>query len=381
MPGISSLRMSSDVLWLGMRVSRSHLAVLLLLGGISLDTLAPGGLRDSAGQRWYLYAVLWLVGSVLAIVLHSAVHRQVASALGLACGPVDVTLPGTLLEEHFSPPDPRSEALVALAGSAVSMLLTVTLGALWIISDAVSAPTSTFLAGMTLAVGGITLLNLLPGYPLDGGRVLRAFIWYLTDNIVTATRWAAFYAQIIGMVTMLIGFLLLALGERSAVIGAWMLLLGWSLERRSRDGLLTTVWHELGRTWSIDDAELGFSRLIAAETRIEAALDDLLRTSREGPLLITDGDVVMGTANLGNLRPIPRQRWKDLTLGDIASPVGHLVRIDDQQLVGALIAMLDATPQQPVLIEHQGRVRGIIDRTSLYARMQSRAAFPVRKRL
>ena len=306
MPVVSSLRMSSDVLWLGMRASRGHLALMLILGGISLDTLAPGSLRDSAGQLWYLHAALVIAGSLLCVALHSAVHRQAATYLGLSCGPVDVALPGTLLEEHFSPPDPRSEAIVALSGSAVSLLLTMTFGALWVISDAFNAPTSTFLAGMTLANCGITLLNLLPGYPLDGGRVLRAFIWYLTDSVLSGTRWAAFYAQILGMVTMLIGFLLLGLGERGAVIGAWTLLLGWNLNRRSRDGVLTTVWHELGRTWSIDDAELGFSRMVAAETRIEAALDDLLLTSRDGPLLITDGDVVMGTANLGNLRPVPR---------------------------------------------------------------------------
>lgn len=379
MPGVSSLRISSDVVWFGMRIGRGHLVLMLLLAAVSLDSLAPGSLRSTATRLWYAQALFLCLAGVASVAGHAALHAFAARRLGMQSGPVDLALPGTLTEDGFSPPDPRSEALVALAGPVVNVLLALVFGSLWLALRPFEYPGEPVLAGLALINGGLALFNLLPGYPLDGGRVLRAFVWYITDSLVSGTRVAAFYAQVIGMVTMLVGFLLLALGDLGSVLGAWTMLLGWTLDRRSRESLTTTIWHELGRTWSIDEAALGQSRMLDGDTRLDLAVDDLLLTTRHGPLLITDGDQVVGAADLNSLRAVPRTRWREMLLKDIAAPVAHLPRIDDQQMVGALIAHLDAAPQQQVLIEHRGRVRGIVDRQTLYARMQARTALPLRR--
>ena len=113
---------------------------------------------------------------------------------------------------------------------------------------------------LALANGALALVNLIPGYPLDGGRLLRALVWYLSDDLVVGTRVAAFYGQIVLVVGLFGGFVMLAAGQPYSVWGAWLTLAVWAVSGAARDGVARVIWREAGRRVSVEEAGLATSQ-------------------------------------------------------------------------------------------------------------------------
>src|SRR3954452_5783895 len=234
-------------------------------GGASLQLFRVNGVRVGAHPTWFLILFLFIwwtndsfdaaiqtpgqgfVAAVIAafvffgsIILHELGHALAARREGIGVAGVDLFFFGGFMRAMRDSETPGEEFRVSAAGPAVTLVLTVIFGGIGIalLGDTVlDAATFSFGSGSlfevvvafsALANAGLFLLNMVPAFPLDGGRITRAIAWQLTGDRHKATRFAAYLGQ--GFAVLMMGYgVYVFLGDDDASGGLWWIVLGWML--------------------------------------------------------------------------------------------------------------------------------------------------------
>ncbi|MBA2452864.1 MAG: hypothetical protein H0V47_06810 [Chloroflexia bacterium] len=354
-----------------LRTSWTWMLVVLSLTAISIYQLAPHSATNGDFAAWLAGVLLLVVGAVASIFAHEFGHVWLARRFGNTLDTIDPSLLGALPDTCYVPHSPANDVRVASAGPVVNLAISALGGCLWLILGSPDAMPG--LAVLLLGVFnlGLMALNMLPGYPFDGGRLVRGFIWYLSDDLVRATHIAAIYGQIFIILAFLGGIILLSAGETSAVWGAWILTLCWTLNRARAEGVAQTVWREAGARLQIDDLfQAGVNRVPASAT-IDDSIESLLDNYRRGPTLVVDGSEIVGVVDLHSFRKIPRANWTHLTVGEVMSKLDTLPRLESAAPVTELLAELPSGSTKVVLVQKNGKVIAAADRDFVLDRVQS----------
>jgi Zn-dependent protease len=365
----SVLRPSVTLAGVSVGAGLGWLAVVVTLTLITIDTLTSSSRQSD--PLWYLGLAGIVAVAVGSFVAHDMAHVLVARACGTAVRSVDLTSFGALSDQTFEPPDPRRDAWVSASGPVANIVIGAIFGMLWLAVRGSASDVEValgWIAAINLVFG---VISLMPGYPLDGGRVFRSFVWYLSDNIVVGTRMASFYGQFITVAGVVAGGLLLSLGQGFSVLGAWVLLIVWTLSRVGRDGLWHILWRETSRNLTIDDLGLATSRRLDAERTIDDALDDILQASSDGPVLVVEGHEIVGIVSMDQIRRVPRAIWTERVLRDVAVPVEGAAVIAHDASVAELLTCLAGSESDLVLVDMRGRITGVVNHDVATRRMRA----------
>jgi len=189
------------------------------------------------------YAVVWtaaLITSLLffaALLLHELAHSLLAKARGLRVRGITLFALGGVSQIESEAPDPKSEFSIAIAGPVASIAIgLVLLGTAWLGGWLPGTEPTTPVISVLVWLGYINIalaaFNMIPGYPLDGGRVLRAVIWWITHNADRSTRKAAQAGQAVAFIFILLGLFRFFVGASFG--GLWLAFIGWFLHDASR---------------------------------------------------------------------------------------------------------------------------------------------------
>jgi Zn-dependent protease len=224
--------------------------IFLLLTYVLAQEFESARLGWPVAQRWFV-AIVMAVLFFLSVLFHELSHSVVAKRKGIPVQSITLFIFGGVSRLGREPDRPMTEFSVAVVGPLSSIVLSAVFGGLWYLlggADSVLEVVLFLLAWTNLWLG---VFNILPGYPLDGGRILRAAVWGLTGSYRRATRVATRSGQAIGALTVILG---VALGIFvGAVNGIWVIIIGGFLftiatasyrEERSREAL---------RRWGSDD--------------------------------------------------------------------------------------------------------------------------------
>lgn len=336
----------------GMAVAAGAALVLLCWAAPTGNVVQPGALLDGLG----LAAAL-----LLAVVLHACARALAAHRRG-AVTPWGA--PGTLgaaVDLAVDLPAPRDEARIAAAGPLVNAVLAAGCGALWWAMRGSDGALEPVLRTLAATNGALLVLYLLPAYPLDGGQLVRAFLRYLTGDVLVATEAATFYAAVTAW-CLLGGALALILRERAAW-GVGLLICGCVVLFEAGRARRETRWRELSkRVHAGAAAFVGAPRIPAACTLDEAAGDVLEGIGRAegdggGPAVVVDGDGwVIGILGPGELRGVARARWTRTTAGEAMVPREGVPVVPGDATLAAALALLaeGGTSYALVLPEGEG---------------------------
>lgn len=347
----------------------------------------PGAIWGTA-----LAAALLFFGSVL---LHELAHALVGRAQGIEVSRITLFLFGGLAHLESEPPRPRAEFFTAIVGPLTSLaigigaalLATALTGLRLAIRDtgalsveqvrAILADAGP-LATLLLWLGPINLLlgvfNLVPGFPLDGGRVLRSVLWGATGDLLKATRWAANAGRAFAWVLMTIGVIDLFSGLFAQ--GLWLLLIGWFLNTAAH-----MSYQQVWTRHALHDVPV--SRVMWANpTRVspELSLDRLVRdhimTSDQVAFPVERDGEFVGLVALDDVRGIPQSLWGDTNVADVMTPVkelGVLAPGTHADRALEVLARLDVD-QLPVL--QDSHLEGVVRRRDLlrWIALQEQAA-------
>lgn len=321
----------------------------------------------------------WLVGAATAmlffgsVLAHELSHALVARRLGLRVEGITLFIFGGATSIDEDSRTPREEALIAIAGPAMSMLIGVLLLGLNLL---VAQPQLSVLIGW---LGFINILlaifNLIPGFPMDGGRVLRAILWRLRGDRLRATRNAALVGRLFAY--LLIGFgVFLALRPGGSIFsGLWLALIGWFLSNAAEATMAQAgVEHSLRGVRVRDAMDLDPPAVSPNEPVGELVQERLLRGEDRSFLVRHDDGGLAGIVTLGDVRRLPRESWPGVRVTDIMTRFADLATIGpDAPMADALRLIQEREIGQLPVVEDNGRYPvGMVTRRGILRLLEAR---------
>jgi Zn-dependent protease len=292
------------------------IAVNLSRGGMFIGSyrLQPVGTVTA----WIL-GVITTLGLFLSVLAHELSHAFMGRSEGIEIEEIVLHPFGGLARLRNEPENPRAEFRIAVAGPAASFLIGV-------ISFVLLLPAVR--AGYTIAAGILLLLsagnlllaifNLFPGYPLDGGRVLRAILWRRTGDIRQATRLAGICGMLIAAILIIFGvYMAIAPNFRSYFMGFWSVLVGVFLF----DAAYSVVKHVDGRLQNIVREAMSAPFSIEPDLLISNLIDSILPMHRQVAFPVAHDRRLHGMLSLEDLKALPRERWHLTRARDVMRPI------------------------------------------------------------
>jgi Zn-dependent protease len=321
-------------------------------------------------------ATYWIVGAVTAllffasVLLHELGHSLVALREKVPVKGITLFIFGGVAQIGDEPPTPGAEFRIAIAGPLTSLLLAA-LSALLragFSGTAVLAAPLAYVARINLM---LAFFNLIPGFPLDGGRVLRSAIWGLGGSFRTATRWATAVGRGVAYLFILFGLGQMFLG--GFVNGLWTVFIGWFLKDAASASYQQAILRE--KLTGVTLRDLAPQRCVAvpADLPVVQLTAQYVLGAGQQCFFVMDGGGVRGTIGLSNLRAVPPEQRDQLTAGQIMTPVERLFRAQaDEELLTLLRRMEEANAHE-VSVEENGRLLGLISRGNLlnYLRLRT----------
>jgi Zn-dependent protease len=292
----------------------SNLQGNVQLGNVRLPPLDPA-------IAWLL-GVITTAGLFLSVFGHELSHALMARAEGIEIDEIVLHPFGGLARMRSAPENPRAEFRIAVAGPAASFLFAILAFAGAKIADS-GGYIATAVVFFLIAAGNLLLavFNLFPGYPLDGGRVLRAILWRRSGNITEATRLSGICGILIGGTLILFGiYIMIAPNWRPTqpyFMGVWSILVGLFL--------LDTAAKLVKSAQSAGEVTVGDAMspaiAIAPELTITQLIDDFLPLHRQTSFPVALDHQLHGILTLEDLKSLPRERWRLTRARDVMRPI------------------------------------------------------------
>jgi Zn-dependent protease/CBS domain-containing protein len=330
------------------------------------------------GLNWSVavVAALLFFASVLA---HELAHSIVAQVQGIPVRHITLFLFGGVANIQQEPRSPRVEFLLAVVGPLISLII----GGVCLLVAGLVAPLSMAamlnpglafaalspLTTLLLWLGSTNLIlgffNLLPGFPLDGGRVLRAILWAVTGNFRTATRWAAGVGQglawllIFSGIAMVFGVEIPFFGT-GLISGLWLAFIGWFMSSAARQSYQQVVVHDMLE--GVPAARLMRANVPAVSPGI--SLSDLVHRyvmgTDERAFPVLDGERLAGLVTLEDIRRVAREAWDSTIVAEIMTPVHQLAVVQPQDDAAAALDKLMERNVHQVPVMSNGHLVGLV---------------------
>ncbi|MBK9715852.1 MAG: site-2 protease family protein [Kouleothrix sp.] len=349
--------------------------VVLLLVTAALSQLYAGVAGAAGAWPMAIAAALLLSLSVL---LHELGHALVARRFAMAVHGITLFALGGVTEILDTEPQPVRDLLVALAGPAVSLLLAVVGGLAW--WWAAAAPALGLLAlHMALTNGAMAIFNLLPGFPLDGGRVLWATLAFLLDDALHAARVAAWTGRIVGWALLGCG-VLYSVAATDLLNGLWVALVGYVLMRNATAGYRRFVVQRLLSGVSVADLMQRVYRAVAPELpldqfvgryvlgQVEQGFPVLSRPETDAP------QPLLGMMTLRDLRRFQFHEWSFTHVGEAMTPAHRLRALDPRMSGGEAFRTLLESGEDQLPVIDGATLLGVLRRRDLLGYIERGAA-------
>ncbi len=296
----------------------------------------------------------------VSVALHELSHSFVAIRYRLPILSITLFIFGGVAQMKGEPPSPRAEFRMAIAGPLSSFFLSLIFFIVYIsVTGPVARALFSYLAQLNLILGAF---NLIPGFPMDGGRVVRAFLWKKTNDIFYATRRASSYGQKIALFFIIFGLISIFAGFPG---GLWLMLIGWFLHTAAQASYQQAGLQETLRGIKVRDIMVRDIVTISSDKTIDTAVNEYFLRYGYGGFPVMDDGRFLGFVTLKEIKDIPRERWKDVKVSEIFLPHDRRWEVsEDDDAMKALDLMISGDKGRLVVTE-KGSVIGLITRNGI----------------
>jgi Zn-dependent protease/predicted transcriptional regulator len=327
------------------------------------------------GLSTLAYWAIGLIATILlfaSVIFHELCHSIVARNYGLPIARITLFFFGGVSEMTEEPQDPRVELKMAAAGPAASILLGIIFGlgfyagSLLKLPPEILAPLdygfwiNIFLAGF----------NLLPGFPMDGGRILRGALWLWRKDVVSATKTATRIGVGIAYLMIGVGFILAFMG--SWVNGLWLVFIGLFLKSGAESSLRHTIINKALLHVAVRDIMTKDVKTVRPDITVDEFIRDyLLQFRHEVYPVLTDGQI-LGLVSIQDAKQILREGWNATHMKDIMKPTEKIVTVrPDQDAIEVMMKMSRYDVGQ-VLVVASGKLLGIVTHSDILQVVRAR---------
>ena len=297
----------------------SWLAIYALITWTLAAGYFPQALPDRTAVTYWalgLVAALLLFASVL---LHELSHSLVAVGHGLRVRGITLHIFGGVSQLEDEPPTPRAEALIAGVGPLTSFAIA---GVLWALRElgVFAHPSVRAIADYLVTVNVMVgLFNLIPGFPLDGGRLLRALLWRWKGSLARATYLASRAGAAIAFALMAFGVFQMFGG--SVISGVWLLLIGLFLQSAANTSSVQVGVREALERLPVRDIMTSTVIAVRPDETVAELVEEFWRHHVASFPVVGDGGRLLGIASVGQLQRVPREQWPVVRVADVMQPL------------------------------------------------------------
>ncbi|MDP9374580.1 MAG: site-2 protease family protein [Chloroflexota bacterium] len=339
----------------------AFLLIAWTLAGQWLPQLLPG----RQGGTYWLLGICGALGLFASVLIHELGHSFTAQARGIGVHNITLFIFGGVANIAGEPETPRDEFWITAFGPLTSFGLALLGGALWLVLRGVSAP----LVALAFILAAINLqlavFNLIPGFPLDGGRILRSLLWGATGDLLRATRIGTTVGQFVGY-----GFIILGiyrvLVSRDLAGGLWMAFIGWFLQNAAEATYRQLQSERQFAGVRVADAMTPDPVTVEPGVTIARLVDEVMLPRRVRGVPVLLGDRLLGIITITDIQQVPRERWSHTFVSEA------MTGGDDLRTVHATDGLVEAMRllgtgqfhQLPVL-DGGGRLAGMLSRADI----------------
>ncbi len=353
MPRVASF----PVLGVEIRVDASWVFLALLIAWSLAAGAFPELYSGLPRLSYWVMALATVAGVGASIVLHELGHTLVARAFGLSVKSITLFVFGGVAQLAGQPKTPLGELLMAIAGPLVSMVLGTSFLALSNL-EALSIELHGVLDYLGTLNFALAAFNLLPAFPMDGGRVFRSLVWLATKDMLKATRIAARSGEVIGILMMVLGaFFSLFVYP---VGGLWWLLIGWLVRSMAHNELYAAETRDVLANVAVGDLMTTDPVSAPADMTVEAFVEHVLsRWPHDLIPVIAEGRVV-GGVGFKEINGFPRSKWSTTTLANISTAIANIPTAERRLGAAEAFERMTAAGASRLLVIESGRLHGIL---------------------
>ena len=304
------------------------------------------------------------------VVIHELSHSAVAIRAGMPVKSITLFFFGGVAQITREATKPTTELKMAIAGPLASITLAGLYYGIFWISSGFNEYLAVVCWWLALINGVLAVFNMIPGFPLDGGRVFRSIVWLVTGNYMRATRIATMAGRGVAYLFILGGIVLLFLPQW-LFNGLWFLFLGFLLYSAATTSYRQAVLLDALRGFTAQDVMTRDPPLVPRNLTIRELIQRRFLPTSSQFFLVVEGENVGGLLTLRRIKGIPKEEWDIITTGQAMTPVEKLkvVRPSDDAL--GVLQRMDEENLNEIAVAGGGKVIGVVVRENLIRFAQS----------
>jgi len=349
-----------EIFGLKIRVNVSWTFIAIFLAWSLAQGYFPAVYEGLSELTYWWMGVAGVVGLFGSIVLHELAHSLVARSFGMGTKSITLWLLGGIAELTDAPPSPRAEFWMAIAGPLMSLSLAILFFAAYSIATNVMGENALAVVLHYLALVNlvVAVFNLIPAFPMDGGRVLRAWIWSSSGDFDQATRKAATVGSWFGTGLIALGLINVLFSQ--GLHGLWWAILGMFIRFAADAELYRCETEKALKNMSVMDFMTAQPVTVPAHTNARDFLDSYVLKHHHQMYPVLDDGKLIGSINANRLGAIEPEQLRQTQVADLLDPVSNDTAMESSEPAEAALNKMQSGGRSRLLVLERGSLVGVL---------------------
>ncbi len=341
------------------RVHFSWLIVFGLLTWLLSSRYFPQVIPDLPFMSYWISGILAALLLFASVAFHELAHSYVAKRYHLTIESITLFIFGGVAQLKGDPPHPRAEFWIAIAGPLSSFFLSAVFFLTMLNTVGGVRALFAYLAQINLMLG---LFNLIPGFPMDGGRVLRSAIWRKKKDYFYATQKASTIGRGIALFFIFFGLFSIFTGGPG---GLWLMLVGWFLFSAAQASYQQSTLQEVLSGVKVKDIMVQEMQTVAPSMTLERVVDDYFLKYGYGGFPVVEDGKFLGILTLKEVKDVPREHWGRRRVAEVYVPHEKRWEISPEAEVTQALELMIKEDKGRIVVTDRDRIIGLITRNGI----------------
>ncbi len=353
------------------RIDSSWLVVFFLVTLSLAVFYFPEKYPDWPRTQYWLLGILTSLLFFVSVLIHELAHSLVANKQKDTVRSITLFVFGGVSQISREPERPGKEFIMAVVGPLSSVGLAILFGILWLLTRGRTGAVPALFQYLCLINFMLALFNMIPGFPLDGGRVLRSIVWGVTGNLRRATRIASVAGQAVAWTLILLGITLAIRGI--LVSGLWFAFIGWFLHSAAVRGYQQVVMKEMLQDVKAAELMTTDFETVDPELTVDELIHDHMLKKGRRTFLVQDKGRAVGIVCLEDVKSVSSDERKSKTVREIMTPESELHTVSPFDDANTVLAKLNEEDVHQVPVIERGQLVGVVCRSDVIRHLQLRS--------
>jgi len=360
------------IIGIPVRIHYTLWLVLLLIAWSLAEGYMPQHYPGLGATTYWAIGIFSAIILFISVFLHELSHSYIAKKNGLPIARITLFFFGGVSEMSEEPKDAALEVRMAAAGPLASFLIAIVLGGFWYLTILVNGPIP-IIATLYYAAflnGVLGAFNLIPAFPLDGGRVLRGSLWRRSKNLLSATANATRVSEAISLLMMAVGLFFVVFGD--FVNGLWIIFLGWFIRSGAETSLRQTRLTESLAGVRVGDIMTKELLSVSPDASVQQLVSDYFLVHPHGGYPVVSNGKLLGVVTMSSVRSIPREKREIERVTEAMVPYERTVTVSPTTLAIDALQLMAKNLVGRLVVMDGDRIAGMVTRGDLMKTMKAR---------